>query len=313
MRWLPALALVGCAPESIACPAPAWVVPASGESFARAAADGSIFVADGTTLEHVGAGGDVVRTASIGLEPAWALRTDDAGGVVVKVGTDSEFTTLVRFDASFAMQWKLQDESPELDIAPTGQVAYWNFGGTFYLDATGTQQWKLPSHGALRLSATGELYVFDFGFGVPTHRLHYSTAGVQLDDTVFPAITGGGTPYDWYAIGRDGSLVYIDDPYQSIVTSVDATGAVRWQTTSQHTSLNSPAVAANGDVLAVTDLGTAIVRFDGQTGAVVGQAENCNADGHRNTDRDRPLVAGDAGGYVLLTAAQPGLAAYPGP
>jgi hypothetical protein len=310
-RWLVfAACAAGCGGQPDCTPAPAWTLAASGNIRARALPDDSLVVlvasvgpgmlgataVDGPALVHVGADGAVLAAVHLPMTTAAAdLRVDAQGGVAV-IG--DMITGIARYDTAFARVWSLDTvrSGPQFDIAPTGDVAYLSGIATdklHYVDATGVERWSsdVPDSTTLRLGDTGDLYVFELAYQGASHRLHFAPDGTQLDEVDFPTIP------DSAEVARDGSIVFVTDPYRTVLAKADASGIV-W-TLPLKSSTTSPIVSTDGDVLAVTDLATAVVRIDGATGTLRRQIDNCAVDFGAAFVTTPPLAAASASHYVV--------------
>jgi hypothetical protein len=321
----------GCG-QPFCTPAPAWTLSASGNIRAQGLADGTIVVlvtavgpatvggtaVDGPALVRVGGDGAVLASMHVAMAKAAAdLRVDDRGGIAV---TGAEFSGIARYDATtLAPLWSLDtaQSGPTFDIAPTGDVAFlFGYNGKLhYVDATGHERWTADVDGfsTLRLGDTGDVYVIEPAQtgGAPSRLLHFAADGTMLAPTDLPAIPSAD------AIGRDGSIVFLGGPYHTTLSRADVTGAVRWSVPF-HASTTAPTIATNDDVIAATNLDTAVVRIDGATGAIVHQVDNCAV--ATNSASVQALAAASATGYVVYetgdAAFDPppiGLAAFTGP
>ncbi len=327
MRALLVLAMIGCSSTSPCGPAPIWTVAAAagpespyGPSLhVRAALDGSLvaffdvvgpaqlgpLAVDGPAFGRIGTDGSVERLVHVdGPGVGGEFRLDDSGAPIVVWVPKAGVAAMTRYDAAFNQQWSIAEFGDSFDIAPSGAVVYvYNTTSLHYLGPDGVELWKavLPVSASsdLRMAANGD--VFAFYTGSERERVHYRADGVLVDDVTIPQLRYS-MPAS-YELQRDGGVVFVDLPYLTVVKRLDATGAVQWATPLRATT-NSPVVTSTGDVAAVTDLATAVVRIDGATGAIQRLQANCHAEGNRSfdgaDDPDPAIVTASASEYVLL-------------
>jgi hypothetical protein len=313
LRLAAALLLAACSRDPMECPSAAWSSDAT-PTAARGAFDGTVVMlfgdaaptpfagVVGPALVRLDATGNVAASASIAHPPGDArMWLDDAGAPVVVWAND-----VTRFDRSFALVWTQPIAPSDLDVAPAGQVVYTDPRLIHYLDAAGAEQWTAPNAELteVRAAANGDVFTFDF-FATHQRQRLAAAGGAVIETVAIPPLPMYGS---YPAIARDGSFVFVDDPFATVVTGVDATGAIRW-TLPLHTSADQPTLAGDGTVIAVIAIATQIIRLDAATGAIAARHDNCGIDDPYNDGR--PIIGASSTGYVLLAGGK--VSAFAGP
>lgn len=274
----------------------------------RGAPDGSVVAIGQGSLVRVSPTGEIVTVAVAGAGVGSLLALDDSGAPVVSWQMPPRVTG---YDYAFREKWSVPTFSwtyTSFDAGPSGEAAFafdvqdpsgypWT-QSIVYVDATGSQRWrldKLPGatqfdstdghvH-AMRLTANGDV----FGFGEFRRRRFAAATGAVTED-----FQGSFSwPVD-LLVERDGGWVAIADSDQSSVARYDVTlmGVRELWNRSLMTTTSSPIVSTNGDVLAITAIGTQVIRLDGATGET--RSENCIPEPSLPE-----LIYADSTGYLL--------------
>lgn len=260
----------------------------------RGAPDGSVVavgdVGQEDSLVRVSPTGEIVTVAVAGTRGGM-LALDDSGAPVVSWQMPPR---VAGYDYAFREKWSVPTFSwtyTSFDAGPNGEAAF-AFDGPdqtqsiVYMDATGSQRWRLnglpgstqvdstDGHvNAMRIAANGDV----FGFGDVRRRRFAAATGAVTEDLRIGDPANFDGSFNWprdILVERDGGWVAIADGEQSSVARYDVMLTVRelWNRPLM-TTTSSPIVSTNGDVLAITAIGTQVIRLDGATGET--RSENC--------------------------------------
>jgi len=274
----------------------------------RGAPDGSVVAIGQGALIRVSSTGEIV-TVPIAGAGVGRLALDDSGAPVVSWQMPPR---VAGYDYAFHEKWSVPTFSwtyTSFDAGPNGEAAFAfddqdQTESFVYVDATGSQQWRLSLPGktqadstdghvaAMRVTANGDV----FGFGEFRRRRFAAATGAVTEDLPIqdPANFDGsfGWPVD-ILVERDGGWVDIADRDASSVARYGVTTTVSelWNR-SLMTTTSSPIVSTDGDVLAITAIGTQVIRLDGATGET--RSENCIPE-----PSFPELIYADSTGYLL--------------
>jgi hypothetical protein len=303
------IVLAGCNGGDTCSLVPQWKATIGANLTLRGAPDGSVVGLDQGSLVRASPTGDVGTVVVVG-SGFGRLALDDSGAPVVSWQTPPR---VAGYDYAFHQRWSIPTFSwtyTSFDAGPNGEAAF-AFDGAdqtqsiVYVDATGSQRWRLDGlpgatqfdstdghvH-AMRLATNGDV----FGFGDHRRRRFAEATGAVTEDLAIGDPANFDGSFDWprdILVERDGGWVAIADTEQTSVARYDVMSTVQesWNR-SLMTTTSSPIVSTNGDVIAITAIGTQVIRLDGATGET--RSEGCIP-----APSLPELIYADSTGYLL--------------